>query len=103
MTDEPEDDSFLRRQLREAGERYQRMRDSGDGQFADAKEAYRAAKNASQLPTDEDDRVKIVCRRHVEKRARALDEEYRPSCYEAGHPDCEGCVEDIHEGRIETW
>ncbi|RQH01829.1 DUF7091 family protein [Natrarchaeobius oligotrophus] len=94
---------FLRSTLRDAGEGYQQMRESTDTQLEQAREAYRTAKHARGLPTDDDGRVRIVCRRHVERRAAKLDDEYRPACFEDGHPDCEGCAEDVREGRIETW
>ncbi|WIV68663.1 DUF7091 family protein [Natrialbaceae archaeon AArc-T1-2] len=94
---------FLRSKLEEAGEQYEELRRSTDEQLEEAREAYQVAKRARQLPTDEEGRAKIVCRRHAERRAAQLDEQYRPACYEADHPDCEGCVEDVHEGRIETW
>jgi hypothetical protein len=45
----------------------------------------------------------MVCRRHAERRAVELDADARPICFEADHPDCEGCVEDIRAGRVETW
>ncbi|WP_254863993.1 DUF7091 family protein [Halovivax gelatinilyticus] len=96
-------DRFLRSKLQEAGEQYASIRTTADGQLAEAKEAYRTARNARGLPSDEEGRAKIVCRRYAERRAVMLDEEYRPACYEADHPDCEGCVEDVRAGRIETW
>jgi hypothetical protein len=85
---------FLRAKLRAAGE-----------QYGEAAEAYRRAKNAAavDLPVDDDGRAKLVCRRHAERRAVAVNTEGRPSCYDAGHPDCEGCVEDIEDGYVETW
>ncbi|APW96815.1 hypothetical protein CHINAEXTREME_03080 [Halobiforma lacisalsi AJ5] len=94
---------FLRSKLREAGEQYEQIRESTDSQLEEAREAYEVAKNARALPSDEAGRAKIICRRYAEKRAAMLDDRYRPACYEDGHPDCEGCVEDVHEGRIETW
>ncbi|SFC65541.1 hypothetical protein SAMN05444422_11358 [Halobiforma haloterrestris] len=94
---------FLRSKLREAGEQYEQIRESTDSQLEEAREAYEVAKNARALPSDEAGRAKIICRRYAEKRAAMLDDRYRPACYEEGHPDCEGCVEDVHEGRIETW
>ena len=94
---------FLRSKLQGAGEQYEQLRGSTDEQLADARAAYETAKNARRLPEDEKGRAKIVCRRYAERRAAKLDELYRPACYEDDHPDCEGCVEDIHEGRIETW
>jgi len=74
-------------------------------QFEEAKRAYSEAKAAtlSHLPTDEAGNAKIVCRRHAEKRAVPIDSEGRPECFDPEHPDCRGCVEDIHEERIETW
>jgi hypothetical protein len=103
MSDRRRLERFLRTKLREAGEQYEELRNSTDSQLGEAREAYQSARNARGLPTDERDRAKIVCRRYAERRAALLDEEYRPACYEAGHPDCEGCVEDVREGRIETW
>ena len=85
---------FLRAKLRSAGE-----------QVAQAQDAYRRAKYAAavDLPIDDDGNARIVCRRFAEQRAAPVDVEGRPECYEAGHPDCEGCFEDIRDGRIETW
>ncbi len=48
-------------------------------------------------------RPKLVCRRHAERRAVAVDGEGRPACFDPDHPDCQGCVEDIREGMVETW
>ena len=93
----------VRSTLREAGERYESLRRSTDDQLAAAREAYEAGKHASTMPRDEQDRACIVCRRYVERRAVEVDEAHRPACYEADHPDCAGCLEDIHAGRIETW
>ena len=103
MADRRRLEYFLRSRLQEAGERYEELRQSSDDQLEEAREAYELARNARSIPTDEADRARIVCRRYAERRAARLDESYRPACYEADHPDCEGCVEDIHEGRIETW
>jgi hypothetical protein len=83
---------FMRSKLRSAGRR-----------LAESKRAYRAGRAIADLPRDDRGRAKIVCRRHAERRAVPLDEEGRPACFEADHPDCQGCLEDIHEGRIETW
>jgi hypothetical protein len=85
-------ESRLRDALRGAGRRVEEIRD-----------AYREGRRAADLPTDEEGRVRIVCRRHAERRAVALDDATRPACYEDGHPDCEGCVEDVREGVVETW
>lgn len=81
-------DRFVRTTLRKAGRRYERT--SRD---------YEDARNSVL----DDEHAKIVCRRHAEKRTVELDSDARPDCYEAGHPDCEGCVEDLHNGTIETW
>lgn len=92
----------IRQQLRKAGK-----------QFEEAKRAYAEGKGDPDgddagaerydLPTDADGRARIVCRRHAERRAVSVDLEGRPSCFEAGHPDCEGCAEDVREGLVETW
>lgn len=70
-----------------------------------AKRAYGSAKvgTAADLPTDEEGRARIVCRRFAEKRSVHLDPEGHPACFEAEHPDCEGCFEDIRAEQIETW
>ncbi len=96
MSDDDRLGRFLRTKLRSAGREYER-----------ARRAFAAGKAAGG-PGDEDDaidedRARIVCRRHAERRAVPLDTAGRPACFEAGHADCEGCVEDLREGRIETW
>jgi hypothetical protein len=83
---------FVRTKLRAAGR-----------QVAEAGRAYGEARRLAALPRDEAGRVRLVCRRHAERRAVALDDAGRPSCYEADHPDCEGCVEDCRAGVVETW
>ena len=83
---------FMRSKLRSAGER-----------LDEAQRAFRTGRAVTDLPRDDEGRVRIVCRRHVERRAAPLDDQGRPVCFEADHPDCQGCVEDIREGRIETW
>ena len=85
---------FLRTKLRSAGR-----------QVEEARQAYESARKRAlaDLPTDDEGRARIVCRRHAERRAVDLDEEARPVCYDADHVDCRGCVEDIREGCIETW
>ncbi|MFP8951382.1 hypothetical protein ACLI4Z_00215 [Natrialbaceae archaeon A-arb3/5] len=103
MADRRRLERFLRSKLQEAGEEYGQLRESTDEQLGEAKEAYRMAKNARSLPSDEEGRAQIVCRRYAERRAVMLDEQYRPACFEEGHPDCEGCAEDVRQGRIETW
>lgn len=74
-------------------------------QFEEAKRAYADAKTATvaELPTDDEGRAKLVCRRYAEKRAVSIDADGHPECYDPEHPDCRGCVEDIDAGRIETW
>ncbi|WP_458185889.1 DUF7091 family protein [Haladaptatus sp. NG-WS-4] len=96
---------FLRNKVREAGKKYAEARQSADRQVKEAREAYRNAHDTTlaDLPQDEQGRAKIVCRRYAERRAVALDEMSRPACFDPDHPDCEGCVEDIHERTIETW
>lgn len=94
---------FVRSKLQKAGAEYAELRRSADGQLDEARDAYRTARNARSLPNDEEGRAKIVCRRFAERRAARLDEEFRPACFESGHPDCEGCAEDVRAGRIETW
>ncbi|PSO98405.1 MAG: hypothetical protein BRC53_05565 [Cyanobacteria bacterium SW_6_48_11] len=87
-------ESFLRAKIRSAGR-----------QYADAKRAYSNARQSAlaDLPQDDEGRAKIVCRRYAERRAVELDSEARPACFDADHPDCEGCVRDMRDGRVETW
>ncbi|WP_081638733.1 hypothetical protein [Salinarchaeum sp. Harcht-Bsk1] len=72
-------------------------------QLGDAKDAFSNARSAGSLPTDEEGRVRLVCRRYEERRLAPLDDKGRPSCYEAGNEDCEDCVEAVREGSVETW
>lgn len=84
---------FIRTKLRRAGE-----------EFEEARDAYRAGRaDAFDLPTDDAGRAKIVCRRHAERRAVRVDSEGHPACFDADHPDCRGCAEDVREGVVETW
>lgn len=78
---------------------------SAGRQVEEARRAYRDAKASTgrDLPRDDDGRARIVCRRHAEKRAVALDEAGRPDCFDPDHPDCRGCAEDVRGGRVETW
>jgi hypothetical protein len=85
---------LLRTKLQSAGRQYEEARKA----YSDAKTAATAG-----LPTDEEGRAKIVCRRHAEKRAVSLDSKARPACFDPDHRDCQGCAEDIREGRVETW
>ncbi|QLG50981.1 DUF7091 family protein [Natrinema halophilum] len=103
MADRRQLEQFLRSTLQDAGEQFEALRRSTDDQLEEARGSYEVAKNARRLPSDEEGRAKIVCRRHAQQRAAKLDDMYRPACYEDGHPDCEGCAEDVRKGRIETW
>ena len=71
-------------------------------QLASVRSEYRQGRIEGALPTDEAGNVRIVCRRHAEERAVAL-EDGRPECFDGDHPACESCAEDIAEGVIETW
>jgi hypothetical protein len=86
---------FVRTAFRRAGRRY-----------AETTRAYRQGRTHAagfDLPTDDEGRARLVCRRHAERRAVGVDVEGRPACFEADHPDCEGCAEDVREGVVETW
>ena len=85
---------ILRSKFREAGR-----------QVGAAKHAYDTAREATaaDLDVDDDGKVRIVCRRYAEKRVVDLDSGFRPDCFDPDHQDCVGCVEDIREGRIQTW
>ncbi len=86
--------SRLRQFLRSAGRQVARARQA----YADGRSTARQG-----LPRDDDGRAKIVCRRHAERRAVALDGAGRPHCFDADHPDCRGCAEDVRDGCVETW
>lgn len=92
MADRERVERFIRSTLQNAGR-----------QVAEARRAYREGQTTARLPRDQKDRVRLVCRRHVERRAVALDAEGRPACFDADHPDCRGCAEDVQEGIVETW
>jgi hypothetical protein len=94
MTDDDRLARFLRTKLQDVGRQYEEIRK----EFATGH-----AETVADLPTDEEGQYRIVCRRYAEKRAVRLDAEKRPTCYEHGHTDCEGCVEDIDDGCIQTW
>lgn len=79
---------FVRVAARRAGARYE-----------EARRAYRAGRD---LP-GEDGQARIVCRRHAERREVAVDDAGRPDCFDADHPACQGCVEDVRDGCVETW
>ena len=98
MTDDGRFARFLKTKVRSAGRRYEETRRAyreGRGETADDRSA--------TLPRDEEGRVRIVCRRYAEKRAVGLDEANRPTCFDADHPDCQGCAEDVRDGVVETW
>jgi len=86
---------------------FRRLARGAGRQYAEARESYRAGRDERRapddLPTDGEGRARLVCRRHAERRAVAVDEQGRPACFDPDHQDCRGCVEDIREGRIETW
>ena len=70
--------------------------------YAEAKRAYGHGRTRASAEGLYDEHARIVCRRYAQKRTVVLDG-YEPDCFETGHPDCEGCVEDIREGSVETW
>jgi len=94
MTDPDRLSRFLRTKANAAGRQYER-----------ARRAYGSARVSAlaDLPTDEEGQARIVCRRYAERRAVPLDDEARPACFDPDHPDCRGCLEDVRDGRIETW
>jgi hypothetical protein len=94
MTDSDRLARFLRAQVQSAGRQYEEARQA----FVDARREAADDADDGDLPT-----ARIVCRRHAEQRVVGIDGNGRPSCFEAGHPDCEGCAEDVRAGRIETW
>lgn len=90
-------DRLVRRTFRDVGR-----------QYAEAKRAYEEGRTESaaaafDLPTDDEGRARIVCRRHAERRTVGVDEAGRPDCFDPDHPDCRGCAEDVREGVVETW
>ncbi len=78
---------------RSAGRTYERAR----------REFNEGQSSRLDLPRDDDGNARIVCRRYAERRAVRVDGQGRPECFDAGHPDCEGCAEDVRDGRVETW
>jgi hypothetical protein len=90
----------IRQQARKAGRQYaESKRAYEDGQSDGA----RVDPRDFDLPSDADGNARIVCRRYVEERAVPVRADGCPGCFESGHPDCEGCAEDVREGRIESW
>lgn len=86
-------------------DRLTRFFKSAGRQYEEARRAYGGGKQSvlEDLPTDDKGRAQIVCRRFAERRAAPLDDEARPACFDSDHPDCQGCLEDIRSGQIETW
>lgn len=84
----------VRQQLRSAGR-----------QIGEAKRAYQRAKRSARvdLPFGDDGKARIVCRRYAERRAVEVDPEAKPECFDPQSQDCQGCVEDIRAGEVETW
>ncbi|MFA1612131.1 DUF7091 family protein [Halobellus rubicundus] len=94
---------LLREKFREAGRQYARARDAYQEGRVDSEGQAAGTDAAGALPRDDEGRVRIVCRRHADRRAVDVDDEGRPSCFEADHPDCEGCAQDVRDGIVETW
>lgn len=90
MADSDRLNRFVRAKLRGAGRQVEEARRA----FVEARE---------EAIDEEPPEFNIVCRRYAEKRSVEIDEQGRPPCFDGDHPDCEGCVEDILSGRIETW
>jgi hypothetical protein len=67
-----------------------------------ARKEYTEGRAAGSLPTDEQGRARIVCRRYAEQRAVRI-EDGRPDCFESGNADCESCARDVRDGYVETW
>lgn len=96
MADRSSWGGLFRRAARTAGRKYAETRMAYETGRADGDPT-------ADLPTGEDGKARIVCRRYAERRAVAIDDAGHPECFEAGHPDCEGCAEDIRDSRVETW
>lgn len=95
MSDDSDEGGFLSRLARRVGREY-----------GEARTAYQSGRETGQvpaLPTDKTGRARIVCRRYAEQRAVEVDEAGRPACFDPDHQDCRGCVEDVRDGRVETW
>lgn len=110
MADDGRFSGWLQRAARKAGRRYGEVRQSyRDGRAADEPELSTSGTerlptpDLSYLPRDAGGDARLVCRRHAEKRAVAVDEHGRPDCFDAEHPDCQGCVQDVRDGVVETW
>ncbi|WP_280537659.1 hypothetical protein [Halopenitus sp. POP-27] len=104
----------LRRGLRRAGREFESAKRAYRSGVEDAEpddvapgsddpDVDRTGADRFDLPTDADGNARIVCRRHAETRAVPVAEDGTPACFDADHPDCAGCLEDVREDRIETW
>jgi hypothetical protein len=103
--DDGELERFLRLTFRSAGRQVEEARrafDEARTESAPDSDADRTV-TLPDLPENANGNARIVCRRHAEKRALALDDAGRPPCFDADHVDCQGCVEDIRDGTVETW
>jgi hypothetical protein len=89
-------EQFFRSKLRAAGRQYARTKKAYEEGQTDVDGGF-------DLPRDDDGRARLVCRRYAERRSVAVDDDGHPSCFDADHPDCVGCVEDIRSGVVETW
>ena len=92
----------IRRKLREAGRQFEAAKRAYAEGLGDP-DTRNSGTELYDLPADDDGRGRIVCRRHAERRSVCVDAEGRPACFEAEHPDCEGCAEDVRDGYVETW
>ncbi len=92
---------LLQKAVRQAGRKAGEIRIA----YIQGRETARDRSGADRfdLPVTEKGDAKIVCRRHAEQRAVPVDQHGSPSCFEREHVDCEGCVEDICDGHVETW
>lgn len=99
MADRSSWSGLLRRAARVAGRRYAETRQA----YATGRRAGDEESAPTDLPTDDAGNARIVCRRYADRRAVAIDATGHPECFEANHPDCNGCAEDVRDGRVETW
>jgi hypothetical protein len=91
MSDEGRLARLLSTTARAAGRRY-----------AESRRAYSSGRTRAEGDGPYDEHLRVVCRRHAQKRTVTLDG-HVPDCFDPDHPDCEGCLEDIREGTVETW
>lgn len=92
---------FVQKAVRHAGQKATEVKLA----YIEGREEARDRRGADRfgLPTTENDDARIVCRRYAERRAVPVSIHGVPPCFEEGSVDCEGCVEDLQEGHIETW